>query len=69
MLKEDLLNIFADNFRQSWDTPALTDYTSGETLTYGELARRIARTHLFYELSGVKPGEKIALIGKNTISW
>lgn len=69
MLKEDLLNIFADNFRQSWDTPALTDYTSGETLTYGEFARRIARTHLFYELSGVKPGDKIALIGKNTISW
>lgn len=69
MLKEDLLNIFADNFRQSWDTPALTDYTTGQTLTYGELARRIARTHLFYELSGVKPGDKIALIGKNSISW
>lgn len=69
MLTEDLLNICAESFRNNWALPALTEYTSGATLTYGDMARRIARTHLFFELNGVKPGDKIALMGKNTISW
>lgn len=56
---------FADNFSQ----PALTDYLSGKTLTYGDLARRIARMHMFFELAGVKPGDKIALYGRNTPNW
>ena len=56
---------FADNF----SLPALTDYVSGRTMTYGELGRRIARLHLFYELAGIRPGDKIALLGKNTPSW
>ena len=69
MLTEDLLHIYADSFRTNWDTPALTEYTTGNTLTYGDMARRIARTHIFFELCGVKPGDKIALLGKNSVSW
>ena len=63
------MNIYADSFRDNWDLPALTDYTSGTTMTYCDLARTIARTHLFYELSGIKPGDKVALMGKNSIEW
>lgn len=69
MLNEDLLQLYADSFRGNWELPALTEYTTGTTLTYGDLARRIARTHLFFELYGVKPGDKIALLGRNNISW
>lgn len=69
MLKEDLLHIYATSFRRNWDLPALTEYTTGDTLTYGQMARRIAQTHLFFELSGVKPGDKVALLGKNTVGW
>ncbi len=69
MLTEDLLNIYAESFRSNWKLPALTDYGTGTTLSYGEFARRIARLHLLFELNGIKPGQKIALIGKNTSSW
>lgn len=69
MLSEDLLQIYAGNFRESWDLPALTDYVTGERLTYADFARRIARTHLFFELAGVKQGDKISLLGKNSANW
>lgn len=69
MLSENLLEIYAAAFRENWDLPALTDYMSGNTMTYGDFARRIARTHLFFQECGVKRGDKIALIGKNSMSW
>lgn len=69
MLSEDLINIYATSFRKNWDLSALTDYATSSTLTYGDVARRIARTHLFYELMGIKPGDKVALMGKNSINW
>ncbi|MBO5243901.1 MAG: AMP-binding protein [Muribaculaceae bacterium] len=69
MLTEDLLLIYADSFRINWDLPALSQYGEGTTLTYGDLARRIARTHLFFKECGIKPGQKVALLGKNTVRW
>lgn len=69
MLSQDLLNIYAKSFVDNWDSPALTDYPNQNTISYGEFARRIALTHMFFELIGVKPGDKIALLGKNTVSW
>lgn len=69
MLKEDLLEIYADCFRSCWDLPALTDYGTSHTITYGDMARKIAYTHLMFEMLGVRPGDKVALMGKNSTSW
>ncbi|MDE5800627.1 MAG: AMP-binding protein, partial [Paramuribaculum sp.] len=69
MLSENLIQIYASSFRKNWDLPALTDYGTSNTLTYGDMARRIARTHLFFELMGIKPGDKIAVMGKNSVNW
>lgn len=69
MLSEDLLHLYAECWSANWKLPALTDYGTTTTLTYGDFARRIARTHILYELLGLKPGDKIAVMGKNTISW
>ncbi len=65
----DLLAIYQTSFADNFSLPALTDYASGKTSTYGDLARRIARLHLFFELTGVSPGDKIALLGRNTPTW
>ena len=65
----DLLAIYQTSFADNFSLPALTDYASGKTSTYGDLARRIARLHLFFELTGVRPGDKIALLGRNTPTW
>lgn len=70
MVKEDLTAIYAESFKKNWELPALTDYgDSGSTITYGELAKRIARLHIFFESQGVKAGDKIALCGRNTTTW
>jgi len=69
MMKENTIKIFEHSFIENWDLPALSDYNSGETMTYGEFARNIARLHLLYKHSGIKQGDKIALIGKNTPNW
>ncbi len=69
MLKENLLQIYAQSFRDNWDLPALTDYSSDVTMTYRDLARHIARGHILLELSGIKRGDKVALMGKNSVEW
>lgn len=66
---ENLLQIYAASFRSNWQLPALTDYVSGENLTYADFALRIARTHFFFRELGLKQGDKVALMGKNTVSW
>lgn len=66
---DGLLQIYQHSFADNFPLPALTDYISGKTITYGDMARRIARLHLFFELAGVMPGDKIAIYGKNTPNW
>lgn len=65
----NLLKIYQNGFADNFTLPALTDYSSGKTLTYGAFAQRIARLHLFFESTGVMPGDKIALLGKNNPTW
>lgn len=65
----DLLEIYESSFRDNFSLPALSDYITGKGHTYGDIARRIARLHLFFELSGVKRGDKVALLGRNTPNW
>ena len=69
MLKENTIKIYEKSFIDNWDLPALSDYNAKTTLTYGEFARAVARLHLLYKLCGIKPGDKVALIGKNTPTW
>ena len=61
-----VLDIYEKSFQDNWALPALTDIGSKEVLTYGEFARRIARMHLFFSQTGVQPGDKVALLGKNS---
>lgn len=67
--QDDILAIYQHSFREYWALPALTDYGSKEVMTYGDLARRIARIHLFYKQLGIRPGDKVALLGKNSATW
>ena len=64
----DLLTIYRQSFVSNFTLPAISDYGS-RTMTYGHLAKRIARLHLFFEQAGVKPGDKIALMGRNSANW
>ncbi len=67
--QEDILKVYQKSFRDNWALPALAEYGNEEVMTYGVLARRIARIHLFYRQIGLKQGDKVALMGKNSATW
>ena len=69
MMKENTIKIFEESFRNNWELPALSDYNTKQTLTYGDFAKQIARLHIMYKECGINPGDRVALIGKNTPSW
>ena len=48
---------------------ALTDYFKGETFSYYEMAKEIAKIHLLFKKASIKQGDKIALIGRNNPRW
>ena len=52
----------------NWNLDALTDY-KGITLQYHDVARKIEKLHILFEHSGVKPGDKIGLCGRNSAHW
>jgi long-chain acyl-CoA synthetase len=68
MIKENFIKLYENSFRQNWHLPALSDY-QGKPCTYGDLAREVARLHLLYEHMGVKKGDRIAILGKNSARW
>lgn len=68
MKSASLIKMYEDSLRRHWTHVALSDFR-GEKITYGELARRIARTHVLFENAGVVRGDKIALCGKNCLAW
>ena len=69
MIQKNFIKLYEESFTHNFDLPALSDYTSDVSYTYGEAARQIARLHLLYEAAGVKKGEKIAVFGKNSSNW
>ena len=69
MLQDNLIKMYEASFREHHALPALSDYFSKESLTYIEMAEKIARLHLVFEKYGVQKGDKIALIGRNNINW
>lgn len=66
---EKSLNLLLEkSFRENWDCPALSDY-KGITLNYRDVARRIEKLHIVFEICGVKKGDKISICSKNQANW
>lgn len=69
MKTENFIGIYSRSFFENWDLPALTDYVTGRTLTYGDLATSVAKLHVFFDSVGLRPGDKVALCGRDSINW
>ncbi len=69
MIEENFIKIYEKSFKENWDLPALTDYNTRETFTYGDVAEQIARLHLLFKYCQIRCGVKIALVGRNTPRW
>ena len=69
MLQENLIRMYEESFRAHRELPALTDYFKGETFSYCEMAKEIAKLHLFFKKAEIRRGDKIALVGRNNPRW
>lgn len=65
----NLIKLFEKSFKENRDLPALTDYLSGKTYSYLQLAAKVDNNHQLLREHGVARGEKVALVGKNSIDW
>ena len=69
MLEANLIKMYEQSFRDNREMSAVTDYFSGETYSYYGFAKEIAKLHLLFNEAGIKHGDKIALVGRNTPRW
>ena len=66
---KNFIKIYENSFRENWGLPALSEFGKRNDTTYGQLAESIAKSHLLFESIGIKPGDKIALCGKDSADW
>ncbi|MDE7388431.1 MAG: AMP-binding protein, partial [Muribaculaceae bacterium] len=67
-MHDDLIQLYQTVIRRDWEHLALTDI-GGESLQYKDMARRVAKLHLLFEHTAIRPGDRIALCGKNSSAW
>jgi long-chain acyl-CoA synthetase len=68
MATQTLTGFYKKSILDNWNLPAFSDYDGGD-FTYGEVGRIIQSLHLFYQVSGIKKGDKIAILGRNSARW
>lgn len=68
MIKENIVLYFESAIKQGWNNVAFSDY-KGKDYKYSDVANQIAKLHLLFEQNGIRKGDKIALIGKNSSNW
>ena len=49
--------------------PAVSDYGTPTRYTFGQVAEEVARLHLLMAACGIREGEKVALVGKDSARW
>ena len=68
MIPERFVAYVENSIKKNWNLPALSDY-NGESLTYADTANFILKFHLLFDRLGIRKGDKIALVGKNSARW
>ncbi len=60
--------ILQQTIRDNWNRYSLSDYGENH-FQYKDVARIIEKIHIVFKECGIKPGDKIALCGKNSSRW
>jgi long-chain acyl-CoA synthetase len=68
MISERLIGYVEQSIRQNWEIEALSNYKE-KGYTYREIAAEILKNHIFFRDAGIKEGDKIALVGRNSAHW
>ena len=67
--KYNFVKYYERSFRENWERPAVSDYGTDVTLTYGQLAINIRKLHILFKECGIKKNDKIAVMGRNNSNW
>lgn len=67
-MEKSFIAFVEESIKKHWDLDALTDY-KGATLQYKDVARKIEKLHILLAESGIKPGDKVAVYGRNSSHW
>lgn len=67
-MEKSFIAFVEESIKKHWDLDALTDY-KGATLQYKDVARKIEKLHILLAESGIKPGDKVAVCGRNSSHW
>ena len=62
------LDLIERSIKEHWDLPAFSDY-NGHTFHFKDVARRIEKFHILLEHAGIKKGDKVAIVGRNSSNW
>jgi long-chain acyl-CoA synthetase len=68
MIKERLIGYIEQSIKQNWNIEALSNYRESG-YSYKEIAEKILKLHIFFSDTGIKEGDKIALVGRNSANW
>jgi len=68
MNRQTLAKLYTQTFKENWNKLAFSDFDGGD-LTYKEVAKIIKSLHLFYQLTGLQRGDRIAVLGRNSAHW
>jgi long-chain acyl-CoA synthetase len=68
MISERLIGYIEQSIRQNWTIEALSNYKE-KGYTYKEIAEKILKLHIFFRETGIREGDKIALVGRNSANW
>jgi len=68
MISESFTGYYISSIKDNWNLNALSDY-KGESFTYKNVGEYILSLHNFFRYTNIQPGDKIALIGKNSARW
>lgn len=69
MIQENFIRLYEKSFRENWELPSVSDYGTPTRYTFGQVAEEVARLHLLMAACGIREGEKVALVGKDSARW
>ncbi|MDR0395456.1 MAG: AMP-binding protein [Tannerella sp.] len=67
-MEKRFLALIEKSVKNHWDMPVFSDY-DGDTFLYRDMAKEIEKLHLLFNEAGIRKGDKIAVIGRNSARW
>jgi long-chain acyl-CoA synthetase len=67
-MEKCFLALIEQSIKVHWDMPVFSDY-DGDTFLYRDMAKEIEKLHLLFREAGIREGDKIAIVGRNSARW